>query len=622
MEAGMRYQYMTKQADEMDIEERIDHIATIFSLFHNPDKETVLTPWRVVNMHLSETIGGWCFFNEKFDGYNTIEDGNHNEIETIQPRWVDKGDVSKDIFCDYNSRILEINSKTGLYPLYMAYSLFKCIKEPAFKKEGLTKDRDITSYEEKTERYIKQKKDDLEIWKDILLDNLFVICRTKMAMNITKRTLAGFQNFTMNVKCYERDVPINDLVNAGVIKKNDAGVSKTEKTYYLFDKETKPCDIIDVLRSKPKLFEDDIIRGNDFWQVYNSIPLKQNEDINNMRFNAIVGNPPYQLMGGSGGSNDSPIYQLFFDTAKNLTENYVSLIMPARWFAAGRDNLLSGFRDYMINKNHVFFLKTFIDSKNLFKTVEIKGGVCYFLVNTKETGKCHYVLVSKKRTEEKDIFLGGFDVIIRDPRLASIIKQVWDVCKTELAKEKITPINLLLSNDTPFGIPSNPHTSRKNPYDINGEMTAEFNLPLYIKNKIREIEYVRRSDVNKNTQDIDKIKVFVPGSAGSGQDSMVLGKPWLASSPSVCTQTFIYAAFDSNTEAENFIGYYKTKFFRALVSAVKITQSAANDVYRFVPKVNLKESWDDDKLFSKFHISDPDQKYINSIIDNWEDGDE
>ena len=164
--------------------------------------------------------------------------------------------------------------------------------------------------------------------------------------------------------------------------------------------------------------------------------------------------------------------------------------------------------------------------------------------------------------------------------------------------------------------------NQKNPYDVCREMTNEFDIPLYIKNKKREIEYVRRSDIHKNVKDIDKIKVFIPGSAGTGQDAMVLGKPWLASSPSVCTQTFIYAAFSTKKEAENFICYYKTKFFRAMVAAVKITQSAANDVYQFVPKLDMKKEWSDEELFKKFEINDSDKKYINRIIAKWEDVDD
>ena len=584
--AAKRIRQMVKEADNLNTEDRIAKIATIFSYFHNPDKETVLTPWRVVNMHMSDTVGGWCFFNEEFDAPYTEENKYGENVNAARPVGVEvdennqlhfTNEVTKDIFGDYNSRILEINSKTGLYPLYMAYSLFKGAKEPNYRKVKLTGERGKSL---NAEQYYHQAGDDLEIWKDVLQDNIFVVCRTKMAVSITKRTLAGFRkDIRMNIRCYEHEVPVTDLVSAGVLKAADEHVTKEGKTYFFDGNESLECDMINVLRAKPELFQNDIVRGNDFWHVYNSIPKSENEDINNMKFKAIVGNPPYQLMGAAGGNNDAPIYQHFFDAAKNLKGRYVSFIIPSRWFAAGRDNLLGNFRGYMLKEKHVKSMTAFIDSHVLFPTVDIKGGICYFLVDLKYYGSCHYTLIKDNDKEVHNIDLDNFNIMIRSPKLAPIVKRVVDITK----EMGIDNMSKFISNDTPFGIPSNPHSSKKNPFDVSPFRSEEFNIPLYIKNKVREIEFVRRSDIHKNERDIYKIKVFMPGAAGTGQDAIILGKPWLAESPSVCTQTFIYASFSTSNEAQNFISYYKTKFFRSLVSAVKITQSAANDVYQFVP---------------------------------------
>ena len=609
--AAKRIRQMVKEADNLNTEDRIAKIATIFSYFHNPDKETVLTPWKVVNRHMSDCLGGWCFWNKEFDAENTEENQYGENIK--MPRFVDNGKVTQEIFGDYNARILEVNSKTGLYPLYMAYSMFKTSKEKAFREIELTGERGTST---DSEGYYRQAGNDLEIWKDVLQDNIFVVCRTKMAVSITKRTLAGFRkDIRMNVKCYNKEVTVNDLVSAGVLKKSDNGITKQGDTFLYNGNTTVVCDMIDVMRSNPELFKEDVVKGKSFWNVYNSIPLTDNEDINNMKFKAIVGNPPYQLMGASGGNNDAPIYQHFFDAAKDISGNYVSLIIPSRWFAAGRDALLGNFRAYMLKEGHVKSLKAFVDSRVLFPTVEIKGGVCYFLVDVNYKGKCHYTLINKEASEEHDLNLGDFDIMIRSPKLAPIVKHVLDKAK----EMKLGNMSSVISNDTPFGIPSNPHTSKKNPYDVSPLQTDEFNIPLYIKNKVREIEFVRRKDIHKNEQAIDRVKVFVPGAAGTGQDSMILGKPWLATSPSVCSQTFIYADFDTIEQAKNFISYYTTKFFRALVSAVKITQSAANDVYQFVPALNFNESWNDEKLYKLFDISEEEQIYINNLISDWND---
>ena len=615
--AAKRIRSMVKEADTLNTEDRIAKIATIFSYFHNPDKETVLTPWKVVNRHMSDTVGGWCFYNELFDENYTVEN-KYGEYEN-SARLVDRGDVTRNIFGNYNSRILEVNSKTGLYPLYMAYSMFRTIKVKPWKELLDTGERGTST---DAASYNRQAINDWMIWEDVLQDNIFVVCRTSMAASITRRTLAGFRKgVKMNVICYKKDVRVNDLIDAGVLKRDTPGVSKVGDAYYYYDEETKTasttkrCDMIDVLRAKPELFERDVVKGKDFWNVYNSIPKSLNENINDMKFTAIVGNPPYQLMGASGGNNDAPIYQHFFDAAKNITGRYVSLIIPSRWFAAGRDNLLGGFRKYMLTEGTLKTMTAFIDSRDVFPTVDIKGGVCYFLVDVGYNGTCHYSLINKGKVEEHDLELGNFKIMIRSPKLAPIVKHVID----KAGKLGLGNMSSVISNDTPFGIPSNPHSSKKNPYNVSPICSEEYNLPLYIKNKVREVEYVRRADIHKNEHDINRVKVFMPGAAGTGQDTMILGKPWLASAPSVCTQTFIYAAFDSESEAKNFISYYKTKFFRALVSAVKITQSAANDVYQFVPAVSFNEPWTDEKLFKMFDIKQPEQDYINSIIADWND---
>lgn len=377
--AAKRIRQMVKEADNLNTEDRIAKIATIFSYFHNPDKETVLTPWRVVNMHMSDTVGGWCFWDEDFVAPYTEENQYGENVNAA--RFVDRGDVTKDVFTDYNSRILEINSKTGLYPLYMAYSLFKGAKEPNYRKVHLTGERGKSL---NAEQYYHQAGDDLEIWKDVLQDNIFVVCRTKMAVSITKRTLAGFRtDIRMNIRCYEHDVPVTDIVSAGVLKAADEHVTKEGKTYFFNGHESLNCDMINVLRAKPELFQNDIVRGNDFWHVYNSIPKSENEDINNMKFKAIVGNPPYQIEGES--TRKTPIYNLFYDTAFELSP-LVTFITPGRFlFKAGQTPM--EWMEKMLSDTHFKVVDYFQKSSDVFPTVDIKGGVAIGLRNAnKEFG--------------------------------------------------------------------------------------------------------------------------------------------------------------------------------------------------------------------------------------------
>lgn len=170
--------------------------------------------------------------------------------------------------------------------------------------------------------------------------------------------------------------------------------------------------------------------------------------------------------------------------------------------------------------------------------------------------------------------LSHFEILIRDPMLSSIVETVM------LQTKNGATVDTIISNDTPFGISSNPRSSKKTPLDVFTTSTAEHDVLLYhVENNKRKVEYVRRKDITKNESDIDTYKVFIPG---SGDDNIVLGKPEYAPPHSVCSQSFLYAKFSTEKEAQNFILYLKTKFFRALVGAIKISQAAPNKVYQFV----------------------------------------
>lgn len=424
--AAKRIRQMVKEADNLNTEDRIAKIATIFSYFHNPDKETVLTPWRVVNMHMSDTVGGWCFWDEDFVTPYTEENKYGENVNAARPVGVTVDDnnqlhftneITKEIFGDYNSRILEINSKTGLYPLYMAYSLFKGAKEPNYRNIHLTGERGKS---QNAEQYYRQAGNDLEIWKDVLQDNIFVVCRTKMAVSITKRTLAGFRtDIRMNIRCYEHEVPVTDLVSAGVIKAADEHVTKEGKTYFFNGHESLECDMINVLRAKPEIFQNDIVCGNDFWHVYKSIPKSENEDINNMKFKAIVGNPPYQVMDGGSKASASPIYQLFVESAKKISPAAISLIMPSKWFAGGKG--LDDFRENTRIDKRMEYIYDYVNAKDLFPTASIGGGICYFLWRKNYNGKCTFTNIMAGHSSTKKRNLDQYDVIVRYNEAVNII---------------------------------------------------------------------------------------------------------------------------------------------------------------------------------------------------------
>ena len=434
--AAKRIRQMVKEADTLNTEDRINKIATIFSYFHNPDKETVLTPWRVVNMHLSDTLGGWCFLNEEFDGNYTVENQFGENVNAARPvgmkldeegNIIFENSVTRDVFGDYNARILEINSKTGLYPLYMAYSIFKSVKEPEWRNIHLTGERGKSK---DAEQYYRQAGDDLEIWKDVLQDNIFVVCRTKMAVSITKRTLAGFRkDVRLNVRCYEHEVSVNDLISAGVIKKTDEGVEKVDNTYYFNDHESLPCDMINVLRAKPEFFQSDVVKGRDFWHVYNSIPTKDNEDINNMKFSAVVGNPPYQMTVAKKDTENGQkavinIFHYFQISSEQLGQ-YTSLIYPGgRWIHRSGKGL-EEFGINQINDTHLKKVEYFPNANDIFEKVGLPDGITIVLkdMNKSEKG-FEYVYTTNNDSSSTEVDNPGEELMPLNPSDISIISQI------------------------------------------------------------------------------------------------------------------------------------------------------------------------------------------------------
>ena len=342
-----------------------------------------------------------------------------------------------------------------------------------------------------------------------------------------------------------------------------------------------------------------------------------------MKFNAIVGNPPYQDAKGSGGNNDAPIFQHFCRIATDVSSKYTSLIIPSRWFSAGRENLLGDFRKEMLNSGNIEKLVVYTNGADVFPSEQIKGGICYYLENKKYFGKCNYILKRDDKIQQSKIMLNTFDILIREPKLVPIVQKVDSLRRQENNKT----VDTIISSDTPFGIPSNPKESEKTPFDVFPNSTKEHNTLLFhIENTKRKLEYVKLSDIVKNKKDVDKFKIFVTGGYGAGETfpHQILGIPEFAPQNSVCSQSYLYGAFESEIEAKNFIKYIKTKFFRVLVSAIKITQSAPNKTYQFVPLQDFTDKSDidwsqslpeiDQQLYKKYGLTEEEVSFIESMI--------
>lgn len=365
---------------------------------------------------------------------------------------------------------------------------------------------------------------------------------------------------------------------------------------------------------------------------FSEIELEENmffkEGGEKMKFDVVIGNPPYQLKGGSGGNNDALIFQHFANIADELKSTYTSLIIPSRWFSAGRENLVGDFRSKMINNKSIECMKVYSDATDVFSNVEIKGGICYYLINKGYVGDCNYEykysLNNEQIVEKPEIprKLNEYNVLIRDYIFEGIVKKV-----TKYIKDKEDTVEKMISGDTPFSIGSNLKINKRELVKIKNNKDSNYSTKIYyIKNRKRASGYINADNIIKNKDDIKKYKVFIPGAYGAGEGfpHQILGEPICAEDNSLCSQSYLYAAFESPEENKNFYKYLKTKFLRALVASIKITQQASNNVYRFVPIQDFSDSSDikwnktineiDRQLYNKYNISEKEITYIESMI--------
>ena len=516
--AGLRIRRMAKAADELPPTERVKRIAAIFSHFRNPDKETVLTPWRVVNLHLSNMVGGYCFLNEQFDSQEVLE----------EPRLVDQGQVTEDIFLNPEARILEMNSKSGLYPLYMAYSLY------AMKLPGPEDKLPL----EQTQA----------LWQETVEQQIFVLCKTRMAESITRRTLVGYQDWTVNTTY------IPHLLER--MEKDPQRLAKKLQRTDTWGKEGQP-----------------------------------------MKFDAIVGNPPYQEMDGGNNASAVPLYQLFMEQAILVEPHYISMIMPARWYSGGRG--LDKFRSEMLNDERLCKMMDFSDSNDCFPGVDIAGGVCYFLWDKSAHGECKVISVHNGKQSISERKLNEYDTFIRFKEAISIIKKI-QLRESKFYSERV-------SSQKPFGLRTYVKPTES------GDIKLRYSGGIGPFNRV---------DVTSGIDWIDKWKVTMSyltydhaGRPDKNGQRRIFSTMDILPPETVCTETYIVIdCFDTEQEAKNLMAYLKTRFVRFLVAQLAATQHLSKATFGFVPVQDFTEEWTDEKLYKKYELTEDEIAFIESTI--------
>lgn len=331
-----------------------------------------------------------------------------------------------------------------------------------------------------------------------------------------------------------------------------------------------------------------------------------------MQFDVIIGNPPYQLNDGGGtGSSAIPIYQKFIEQAKQLSPRYLSMIIPARWYSGGRG--LDDFRNQMLNDRRIRILHDFHDAGQCFPNVEIKGGICYFLWNRDSTGDCEVFSHEKDNAISKSVrplLEPGAETFIRRNEAISILNKVRRLKEESFAK--------IVSANDPFGFDVREDNSYKRVKPNFKLKEFKNSVNFYYNGWQKEgIGFIDRKSITKNQEWVDKIKILVPKAWGSGDIKTDWINPFIATSMSVCTETYlVIGPFKSKDEAERALSYTQTKFFHFMLFIIKNTQNTMKKSYSFIPLQDFSVNWSDEKLYKKYGLTDSEVSYVNSVTRN------
>lgn len=338
-------------------------------------------------------------------------------------------------------------------------------------------------------------------------------------------------------------------------------------------------------------------------QKKNFSEIKINDDVENIeekdmiQFDAVVGNPPYQLDDGGHGASATSIYNYFVENAKKLNSNYISIIMPARWYAGGKG--LDNFRSEMLKDTKIKVLHDFIRADSIFPGVEIKGGVCYFLWDRDYTGKCDIITHYNSGEISKDkryLKYNNSDIYVRHNEAIPILDKIQKFGEKSFSK--------IVSSRKPFGLATN-FT------DFNDK---EFPNSTFIYANQKK-GYIDNKNISAYINLVKKYKVYIPEAIGAGNVENDMINPILGNKKTCCTETYLLIGpFDNKKESENAITYIKTKFFHYLLSLKKITQHTTSKVYEFIPMQDFSKPWTDAELYDKYGLTQKERDYIENLV--------
>lgn len=460
--------------------------------------------------------------------------------------------------------------------------------------------------------------------KHILQDMIFSLGQTKFTSNVARRTV--YYCSQANRKCDGIKAPDGHYVNGyaignGTWFSDEEGNIKTPNTnhYYVDNLGRKmPDNCVGNDRKKYKCiycgitgdskYNDKNQREKYAYEFIHITNIREKfyfqerffKGDKNMKFDIIIGNPPYQLDDGGNGSSAKPIYNLFVEQSIAINPKYICMIIPSRWFAGGKG--LDNFRAKMLNEKHFSKIVDFPNPKDCFPNNNISGGVMYFLWDSSYNGLCEFTNVIGKKKDISMRKLNEYDIFIRYNTALPIIEKVLGY--------KLTPLSQIVSSRKPFGLDSFERGHIK-------ENEGDFVL-LSSKGK----SYIEPSKIKTGENYINKYKVAI-GKALSGHigetdengQVKVLAQVTLLKPNEVCSESYLVVGeFNTLNEAQNLYDYLHTKFSRFLLLQALTSMNITKDRFCFVPTVDFKTNWDDKKLFNYFNLSGNEIELIDSMI--------
>ncbi len=501
------------------------------------------------------------------DILNCLANLSNDEVFTppdIANRMLDT--LPKELWSDKNAKFLDPFSKSGVFLREIANRLLEGLKDK------------IPDLQERVNH--------------IMQHQIYGIAITELTALLSRRSLYCVKN----TQSEHSVTSVFDNENGNIIF-DDIG--------HTWDKSGR-CEYCGV---KQAILGDDKrenLEAHAYQFIHNQNPFKD------MKFDVIIGNPPYQLSDGSGASTDAamPIYHKFVEQAIKMKPHYLCMILPSRWMVGGRG--LNKFRDKMLLDKRIKILYDFENAKDIFSGIHIDGGVCYFLWDKKYQGKTDYIFRANDGTTIKNkLYLKNdyFDYVIRDNRILSILEKT----------KKERRFSEIVSSTKPYGIRKFLFNSPER-YPNSGLSKKRFQNSVKIfgvkgvkGGARRKIGYVSREIITNNVDTIDKYKLFFTTSYSTNAiqpPEIIMGEP-----NSVCTETFLLiGVFDSEKEQKNCLSFMETNFFKVLLYFGKGTMQVTKNVFKLIPLQNFDEEWTDEKLYKKYGLTEEEINFIESMI--------